>query len=415
MEADVNVFQSLKERGFVYQTSDEKVLEQTLEQSSLTFYIGIDPTGDSLHCGHLIPLLAAQILSKAGHKPIIVIGGGTAKIGDPSGKDALRSLKTPQELDHNGDRLKKQIEKLFDGAPVTILNNKEWIDGLGYIELLREIGVHFSVNHMLSFEAYKRRLEGSGLSFIEFNYQILQSYDFYHLYKTHGCSMQIGGSDQWGNMTAGMELIRRALGPSEEAPTPQVLTVPLVMLSNGKKMGKTESGSLFLDPEKTPVFDFFQYWRNIPDKDLLRFLLLLTDLPAQECRDLSSAANPNPGKERLAYEFTARVHGKEEADKALRYAQSLFSSSSNAPAEAPRKKVSLPSGEVQVCDIFVLAGLCQKRSDAKRLCEQGGAKINGEKEGEPFRVLTPDELSSGELTLQAGKKRHLTIEFGEKE
>ncbi|MDR0387110.1 MAG: tyrosine--tRNA ligase, partial [Treponema sp.] len=321
--------ENLKERGFYAQCTDPEGLSRLMDEGPVVFYAGCDPTGVSLHIGHMVPYFAYRHLRDAGHKGIALLGGGTARIGDPSGKSEMRKMLSYGQLDANTGFIKNQLDQFlgFDGSGSRWANNKDWLADLNYIDFLREIGSHFSVNRMLSFESYKIRLE-TGLSFIEFNYQLLQSYDFLELYRRYGCRLQIGGDDQWGNIVAGSDLIRRVEGAEVFG-----LTFPLVTTSDGKKMGKTEKGAVFLDPGLVSAYDFFQYWRNVQDSDVRRFLLMFTFLPVEECRRLTEPGkNPNEAKERLAWEVTALIHGKEEADKALSGARAAFGGGGDSSA-----------------------------------------------------------------------------------
>ncbi len=407
--------ETLKERGFFQQCTDAEGLSKAMDEGPVTFYVGCDPTGPSLHIGHMVPFFAYRHLREAGHKGIALIGGGTARIGDPSGKTEMRKMLSYEQLDANAASISKQLDKFigFDGKTAYTDNNKNWLADLNYIDFLREIGRHFSVNRMLSFEAYKMRME-TGLSFIEFNYQLLQSYDFLELYRRHGCRLQIGGDDQWGNIVAGMELIRRVEGAECFG-----LTFPLVTTADGKKMGKTEKGALFLDPEITSPYEFFQYWRNVQDADLQRFLLMFTFLPAAECRALCAPGkNPNEGKERLAYEITALIHGKDEADKALAGAKAAFGGGGDKSAMPTVQidKAKFAAG-YNVVDLFVDAGLAPTKSEARRLVQQGGAFVSpaggsGELEslGDVSAAVGADRLDGeGELVLRAGKKRFCRV------
>ncbi len=397
--------ETLKERGFIQQCTDLEGLSALMDQGPIIFYEGCDPTGPSLHIGHMVPYFAMRHLHAAGHHGIVLMGGGTARIGDPSGKSSMRQIIGYDEIDANAALFLGQIDKFmkFDGKTLYSANNKDWLADLNYIDFLRDIGRHFSVNRMLSFEAYKMRLE-TGLSFIEFNYQLLQSYDFLQLYKRHGCRLQIGGDDQWGNIVAGIELTRRVEGAEVFG-----LTFPLIMTADGKKMGKTETGALFLDPGMTSPYDFYQYWRNVADADVGRFFLLFTFLPAAECRLLGETkdADINKAKERLAWEVTALIHGKVEADKALAAAHAAFGGGGDI-AEIPSRpiaKADLEKG-IAVLDLFVLAGLCPSKSEARRLVQQGGATINDVKvEDEKLVVGLPQLDAQGSLMLRAGKKR----------
>ncbi len=396
--------ETLKERGFLKQCTDLDGLSALMDREPVTFYIGVDPTGPSLHIGHMVPFFALRHLCDAGHVGIALLGAGTARIGDPSGKSEMRKMISYEAIDANAELFRAQLDRFvgFDGKARYTSNNKEWLAQLNYIDFLRDIGRHFSVNRMLSFEAYKIRME-TGLSFIEFNYQLLQSYDFLQLYKRHGCRMQIGGDDQWGNIVAGIELIRRTEGAECFG-----LTFPLVMTSDGKKMGKTEKGALFLDPAMTSPYDFFQYWRNVSDADVERFLLMFTFLPAEECRALGAAKDAaiNAAKERLAWEVTALIHGRDEADKALAAARAAFGHGGDA-AEIPSVRIPrarLDAG-IGVLELFVDAGLAASRSEARRLVQQGGASVNDAKVSDESASFGTVSLVGGELFLRAGKKR----------
>ena len=364
---------TLSERGFIAQCTDLEGLSKVMDEGPITFYIGCDPTGPSLHIGHMVPFFAYRHLVAAGHKGIALLGAGTARIGDPSGKSEMRKMISYEAIDANAELFKGQLDRFvgFDGKNAFTANNKDWLADLNYIDFLRDIGRHFSVNRMLSFEAYKMRME-VGLSFIEFNYQLLQSYDFLQLYKRHGCRLQIGGDDQWGNIVAGIELIRRVEGAECYG-----LTFPLVMTSDGKKMGKTEKGALFLDPTMTSPYDFFQYWRNVADADVERFLLMFTFLPVAECKALAGKkdAELNESKARLAWEVTALIHGKSEADKALAAAKAAFGGAAGGDvSQVPSKE--MPRSElakgVGVLDLYVYSGLLPSKSEARRLVQQGG-------------------------------------------
>jgi tyrosyl-tRNA synthetase len=394
----------LQERGFIQQCTDLEGLSSLMDQGPITLYEGCDPTGPSLHIGHMVPYFAIRHLHESGHNAIVLMGGGTARIGDPSGKTTMRQIISYEEIDANAARFLKQLDRFltFDGKSLYSANNKDWLANLNYIDFLRDIGRHFSVNRMLSFEAYKMRLE-TGLSFIEFNYQLLQSYDYLQLYKRHGCRLQIGGDDQWGNIVAGIELIRRVEGAECFG-----LTFPLVTTSDGKKMGKTEKGALFLDPEMTSPYDFFQYWRNVQDADVERFLLMFTFLPIEECKELAKGKDSqiNAAKERLAWEVTALIHGKGEADKALNAAKAAFGGGGDVD-QIPSLSVDLErlSKGIGILDLFVEAGLADSKSEARRLIQQGGATVNGIKVMGETSLVDASLLQDGAMMLKAGKKR----------
>ncbi len=399
--------EALKERGFIQQCTDLEGLSKVMDSGPITLYEGCDPTGPSLHIGHMVPYFAMRHLHEAGHRVIVLMGGGTARIGDPSGKTTMRQIISYEEIDANTRRFLGQIDRFLalDGTTMYAENNKNWLADLNYIDFLRDIGRHFSVNRMLSFEAYKMRME-TGLSFIEFNYQLLQSYDFLQLYKRHGCRLQIGGDDQWGNIVAGIELIRRVEGAECFG-----LTFPLVMTSDGKKMGKTEKGALFLDPAMTSPYEFFQYWRNVTDADVERFLLMFTFLPLAECKALAAKkdAELNESKARLAWEVTALIHGRAEADKALAAAKAAFGGAgagdlSQVPSK-PLARAELEKG-MGVLDLFVYSGLVPSKSEARRLVQQGGAVVNDRKiEDEKASIDASWLDAEGALMLRAGKKR----------
>ncbi len=394
----------LQERGFVQQCTDFEGLSKLMDEGPVTFYIGVDPTGPSLHIGHMVPFFALRHLRDAGHRGIALLGGGTARIGDPSGKTEMRKLISYEAIDENTERVVKQLDRFvgFDGVHALTANNKDWLANLNYIEFLRDIGRHFSVNRMLSFEAYRIRME-TGLSFIEFNYQLLQSYDFLQLYKRYNCRLQIGGDDQWGNIVSGIELIRRIEGAECYG-----LTFPLVTTSDGKKMGKTEKGALFLDPEMTSPYEFFQYFRNVSDADVLRFLLMFTFLPVEECRRLGSLKDAalNEAKERLAWEVTSLIHGKEEADKALAAARAAFRGEGDA-TQLPTTEIDRARLEAGIgaLDLFVASGLAPSKNEARRLIQQGGASVNGRKIEDERQVFSAKDMVEGAMMLRAGKKR----------
>ena len=398
----------LQERGFIQQCTDLQALSDRMDKGQIAFYTGIDPTGPSLHIGHMVPIFALKHLCREGHKGVVLVGGGTSRIGDPSGKTEMRKMLSYDELDKNAASIQKQIEKFLaeDIGNVRFVNNKDWLADLNYIDFLRDIGSHFSVNKMLSFEAYKKRME-TGLSFLEFNYQLLQSYDFLMLNQNYNVELQIGGDDQWGNMVAGSDLIRRKGGGEVFA-----LTFSLVTRADGQKMGKSEKGALFLDPALLSPYDFFQYWRNTADADVEKFMLLFTFLPIEEIKSVC-AGDINKAKERLAFEVTALIHGKEEAEKALEGARAAFSGGGNKDA-MPTANLSLSKLDegIGIIDLFAEAGLASTKSDARRLVEQGGAFINEEKISDIKALIGKEKLDKdNEMILRAGKKRFMRIIF----
>jgi tyrosyl-tRNA synthetase len=410
--------ENLKTRGFFAQCSDTEGLSRLMGEEPVTFYVGVDPTGTSVHIGHMVPIFAYRHLVNSGHRGIALMGGGTARIGDPSGKTETRKILSYEELDANTALIVAQLDRFigFDGKNAMTANNKDWLANLNYIDFLREIGRHFSVNKMLSFEAYKIRME-TGLSFIEFNYQLLQSYDFLELYRRYGCRLQIGGDDQWGNIVAGVDLIRRV-----ERAEAFALTFPLVLTSDGKKMGKTEKGALFLDPSITTPYEFFQYWRNVQDADIRRFLLMFTFLPVGEIDGLTAPGkNPNEAKERLAWEVAALIHGKDEADKAMAGARAAFRKGGDASGgdKSAMPSVELPRAKFEagynVVDLFCDAHLAPSKSEGRRLVEQGGAFVSSPgKElstvsGVSALIGTQYLDGEGELILRAGKKRYCLV------
>ncbi|MCL2793351.1 MAG: tyrosine--tRNA ligase [Spirochaetaceae bacterium] len=404
------VLSLLHERGFVKQCTDIDLLDKKLSSGQLTFYCGFDPTGPSLHAGHLVPLFAMAHLSKAGHKAIALVGGGTARIGDPSGKIEMRKIISYEEVKSNAGKIKKQIEKFIDFSEnkAMLVDNADWLANLNYIDFLREIGSHFSVNRMLSFEAYKHRLE-HGLSFIEFNYQLLQSYDYLILRRNYNCELQLGGDDQWGNIVAGADLIRRI--DSKEVIG---LTFPLVTRSDGKKMGKTEQGALFLDPNVVTPYDFFQYWRNVADADVEKFLYLYTFLPGEEIRELGKLKDQevNRAKEILAYEITKIIHGEEEAEKAKEAARTAFGGSADGD-KSSISSIEISKSEINnginVVDLFAKTTLCSSKAEARRLITQGGAEVSEEKISDVDAVIGSSFIKDGEIMLKAGKKRYFRI------
>ena len=393
-------YEELKARGLIAQVTDEKLIQELVDSGKATFYIGFDPTADSLHVGHFMALCLMKRLQMAGNRPIALISGGTGMIGDPSGRTDMRQMMTEETIQHNCECFKKQMERFieFGEGKALMVNNADWLKNLNYIEFIRDIGACFSVNTMLRAKCYEQRME-KGLSFLEFNYMIMQSYDFLELYKRYGCNLQFGGDDQWSNMLGGTELIRKKLGKDASA-----MTITLLLNSEGKKMGKTQSGAVWLDPNKTSPYEFFQYWRNVDDQDVIKCMKLLTFIPLPEIEEMErtlSGEQLNPAKERLAYELTQMVHGKEEADKALAAARSVFSSASdteNMPAsEIPASEVE---GEVGLLTLLVKAGIAPSNGEARRLVQQGGISIDGEKVTDPTMKLT---VRDG-MVIRKGKK-----------
>ena len=374
----MTLYDELVARGLIAQVTDEEEIKELINNGKATFYIGFDPTADSLHVGHFMALCLMKRLQMAGNRPIALIGGGTAMIGDPSGRTDMRQMMTPETIQHNVDCFKKQMSRFIDfsDGKALMVNNADWLMNLNYIELLRDVGAHFSVNRMLTAECYKQRME-RGLSFLEFNYMIMQSYDFYELFQRYGCNLQFGGDDQWSNMLGGTELIRRKLGKNASA-----MTITLLLNSEGKKMGKTQSGAVWLDPNKTSPFDFYQYWRNVGDADVLKCLRMLTFLPLEQIDEMDKweGSQLNQAKEILAFELTKLVHGEEEATKAQESARALFSAGSAADMPTTTlTEADLRDGSVDILGILVAAGLCPTRSEARRNVQQGGVTVNGEK------------------------------------
>ncbi len=399
----MKIYDELVARGLIAQVTDEEEIKNLINEGKATFYIGFDPTADSLHVGHFMALCLMKRLQMAGNKPVVLIGGGTGYIGDPSGRSDLRTMMTPEMIQHNCDCFKEQMEKFieFGEGKAIMVNNADWLLNLNYIEVLREIGPHFSVNNMLRAECYKQRME-KGLSFLEFNYMIMQSYDFYHLYKNYGCNMQFGGDDQWSNMLGGTELIRRKIGKDAYA-----MTITLLLNSEGKKMGKTAKGAVWLDPKKTSPFEFYQYWRNVSDADVLKCIRMLTFLPLEEIDAMDSweGAELNKAKDILAYELTALVHGKEEAEKAKTASKALFSDGnddSNMPStEVPAD--ALTDGAIGIMDLMAVCKLSPTKSESRRLITQGGVSIDGEKISDVNYKVTEDMLKAG-IKIRKGKK-----------
>ncbi|MCG8512804.1 MAG: tyrosine--tRNA ligase [Halanaerobiales bacterium] len=399
-----NVFELLMARGYIEQTTGEEEIRQQLAQGPVTFYIGFDPTADSLHLGHFIQVMVMIHLQQAGHRPIALIGGGTALVGDPSGKTEMRKMLSADEINHNAELIKQQLAKYIDfteGKAIAV-NNAQWLQGMNYINFLREVGVHFSVNRMLTAECFKSRME-KGLSFLEFNYMLMQSYDFYHLYKKYNCTMEFGGNDQWSNILGGTDLIRR-----KEGVTAYGLTFKLLTTSEGKKMGKTESGTIWIDPAKTPPYDLYQYLRNIDDADVENALALLTFLPMEQVKSLGSLAGSaiNQGKEELAFQFTKIVHGAEEAQKAKEAAQALFSSGGELGSSTPTTEVERAKFEQGYYIVRLLKelGLASSNGEARRLIKQGGIYLNEQQLADSELDLTLDHFVDQALILRKGKK-----------
>ena len=399
----MGIYEELKARGLIAQVTDEERIRDLVNNGKATFYIGFDPTADSLHVGHFMALCLMKRLQEAGNKPIALIGGGTAMIGDPSGRTDMRQMMTPETIQHNCDCFKKQMSRFIDfsDGKALMVNNADWLMDLNYIEVLREVGAHFSVNRMLTAECYKQRME-KGLSFLEFNYMIMQAYDFYELFQKYGCNLEFAGDDQWSNMLAGTELIRRKLGKDASA-----MTITLLLNSEGKKMGKTQSGAVWLDPEKTSPFDFYQYWRNVADADVLKCIRMLTFLPLEEIDKMDSweGAQLNTAKEILAYELTKLVHGEEEAVKAQEAARALFSK--GAAADMPTAELTaddMTDGEIDIMTMLVKAGLVPSKSEARRAVQQGGVAVDGEKVTDIHAAFKAEDMSGEGLVLKKGKK-----------
>ena len=406
----MTVFEELKARGLLAQLTDEEEIKELVNAGKATFYIGFDPTADSLHVGHFMALCLMKRLQMAGNKPIALIGGGTAMIGDPSGRTDMRQMMTKETIAHNCECFKKQMSRFIDFSEgkAMMVNNADWLLDLNYVDVLREVGAHFSVNRMLTAECYKQRME-KGLSFLEFNYMIMQSYDFYALYQKYGCNMQFGGDDQWSNMLGGTELIRRKLGKDAYA-----MTITLLLNSEGKKMGKTQKGAVWLDPEKTTPFEFYQYWRNVGDADVIKCLKMLTFLPLEEIEAMESweGSELNKAKEILAYELTALVHGEEEAKKAQDAARALFSSG-NA-ADMPKAELTdddFTDGKIDILTLLVKSGLVPSKSEARRAVDQGGVALNGEKITDTYFAISKEDIAANEQVLRRGKKnfRKITV------
>lgn len=405
----MTVFDELKARGLIAQLTDEEEIKSLVNNGKATFYIGFDPTADSLHVGHFMALCLMKRLQMAGNKPVVLIGGGTGMIGDPSGRSDMRKVLTKEDIQHNCDCFKKQMSRFIDFSEgkAIMVNNADWLLNLNYVELLREVGACFSVNNMLRAECYKQRM-ANGLSFLEFNYMIMQSYDFYYLYQHYGCNMQFGGDDQWSNMLGGTELIRRKLGKDAYA-----MTITLLLNSEGKKMGKTASGAVWLDPEKTSPYDFYQYWRNVGDADVLKCIRMLTFLPIEEIEKMSDweGSKLNEAKDILAYELTSLVHGKEEADKAREASKALFSGGGNLDnmPTAELNTGDFSEGSITLINILSKAKLVSSNSEGRRAIEQGGVTVNGEKITDVKKTYTSEEINKEDFIVKRGKKNFAKI------
>ncbi len=407
----MTLYEELVARGLIAQVTDEEEIKELINEGKATFYIGFDPTADSLHVGHFMALCLMKRLQMAGNKPIALIGGGTGMIGDPSGRSDMRQMMTTEMIQHNCDCFKTQMSRFIDFSEgkALMVNNADWLLDLNYVDLLREVGSHFSVNRMLTAECYKQRME-KGLSFLEFNYMIMQSYDFYALFQKYGCNMQFGGDDQWSNMLGGTELIRRKLGKDAYA-----MTINLLLNSEGKKMGKTQSGAVWLDPNKTSPFEFYQYWRNVSDDDVLKCMRMLTFLPLEQINEMDGweGSQLNQAKEILAFELTNLVHGEEEANKAQESAKALFAGG-GIHADMPTAEITendMVDGSIDILGLLVTAGLTASRSEARRAVEQGGVTIDGEKVTNIKASYTADDLSGEGLIVKRGKKNFRKVTF----
>ena len=405
----MTLYDELVARGLIAQVTDEEEIKELINNGKAVFYIGFDPTADSLHVGHFMALCLMKRLQMAGNKPIALIGGGTAMIGDPSGRTDMRQMMTPETIQHNVDCFKKQMSRFIDfgEGKAMLVNNADWLMDLNYIDVLRDVGAHFSVNRMLTAECYKQRME-KGLSFLEFNYMIMQSYDFYTLYQKYGCNMEFGGDDQWSNRLGGTELIRRKLGKDAYA-----MTINLLLNSEGKKMGKTQSGAVWLDPNKTSPFDFFQYWRNVADSDVLKCIRMLTFLPLEQIDEMDKweGAKLNEAKEILAYELTKLVHGEEEAKKAKEASHALFAGG-GVSAHMPTVEVTaddLYNDKLDIMAVLVKASLCESRSDARRAVQQGGVSVDGEKVTDISTSYMLDEFAGEGKVVKRGKKKFAKV------
>ncbi len=405
----MQIYEELVARGLIAQVTNEEEIKKMVNEGKAVFYIGFDPTADSLHVGHFMALCLMKRLQMAGNKPIALIGGGTGMIGDPSGRSDMRTMMTPEIIQHNCDCFKKQMSRFIDFSEgkAMMVNNAEWLMGLNYIEFLREVGPHFSVNNMLRAECYKQRME-KGLSFLEFNYMIMQSYDFYELFQRYGCNMQFGGDDQWSNMLGGTELIRRKLGKDAHA-----MTITLLLNSEGKKMGKTQSGAVWLDPNKTSPFDFYQYWRNVADADVLKCLRMLTFLPLEQIDEMDKweGSQLNTAKEILAYELTKLVHGEEEALKAQDGARALFAaggSTENMPT-CELADEDFADGSIDILSVLTKSGLCASRSEARRNVDQGGVSVDGEVVKDVKTLFAKEKFSGDGVIFKRGKKNFMKV------
>ena len=399
----MGIYEELVARGLIAQVTDEKEIREMVNNGKATFYIGFDPTADSLHVGHFMALCLMKRLQMAGNKPVVLIGGGTAYIGDPSGRTDMRSMMTAETIQHNCDCFKKQMERFieFGDDKAIMVNNADWLLGLNYIDMLREVGAHFSVNNMLRARCYEQRME-KGLSFLEFNYMIMQSYDFYHLFNEYGCNMQFGGDDQWSNMLGGTELIRKKLGKDAHA-----MTITLLLNSEGKKMGKTVGGAVWLDPNKTSPYDFYQYWRNVGDADVLKCIRMLTFLPLEQIDEMDSweGSQLNTAKEILAFELTKLVHGEEEANRAQETARAVFAgagSHENMPTVTLTAD-DFADGKIGLLSVMVKGGMASSNGEARRLVTQGGVAVNDQKATNPSQSFTPNDFADG-IIVKKGKK-----------
>ena len=405
----MQIYEELVARGLIAQVTNEEEIKKMVNEGKAIFYIGFDPTADSLHVGHFMALCLMKRLQMAGNKPIALIGGGTGMVGDPSGRSDLRTMMTPEVIQHNCDCFKKQMSRFIDFSEgkALMVNNAEWLMGLNYIEFLREVGPHFSVNNMLRAECYKQRME-KGLSFLEFNYMIMQSYDFYELFKRYGCNMQFGGDDQWSNMLGGTELIRRKLGKDAHA-----MTITLLLNSEGKKMGKTQSGAVWLDPQKTSPFEFYQYWRNVADADVLKCLRMLTFLPIEQIDEMDQweGSQLNQAKEILAFELTKLVHGEEEAQRAQEGARALFvagGSTANMPTFELADE-DFTDGAIDILGVLQKSGLCASRSEARRNVEQGGVSVEGDVVKDIKASFTKEQFAGDGMVFKRGKKNFMKV------